>query len=69
MSGTPGSREPITVTATDPATGEAETRTVRPGDYALITVDPCAQQHTEIDFITGTVTIMLKGYRPGRPSA
>ncbi len=54
---------PISVTVSDPVTGETATALVRPGDYALICAEPCHLEHTQMDFDTGTVTITLKGYK------
>ncbi|MFI9558846.1 hypothetical protein [Nonomuraea endophytica] len=70
MSATPRSAEPITVVITDPATSEVATQSVPAGKYALVCAAPCVIQDTEINFVTGVVTITLTGYaQQPRPSA
>lgn len=59
----PNGSDPITITVTDPLTGEEATARIQPGEYALICHEPCRLEHTQVDSTTGTATITIKGYR------
>lgn len=57
-------KTPLIVTVLDPATGETTTREVRPGDYALITCEPCFTHRTDVYPKAGTHVITVKGWTP-----
>ncbi|WP_435582896.1 hypothetical protein [Amycolatopsis thermoflava] len=52
------------VTVEDLDTGEAETRTVAPGDFVLIPLEPCHLSSVSRYEKSGTVQLTLKDHRP-----
>ena len=54
----------ITVTVVDDQTGDTETRTIAAGDYLLIAVAPCYQEHVSAH-VNGTHVVTIKGRKAG----
>lgn len=54
----------ITVTVTDSATGEAETREVPENDYFLLCTGTCYEAGVQAYPKSGTHVLTIKGWRP-----
>lgn len=54
------------VTVEDLDKGGAVTRDVMPGDYVILSFDPCYLA-SSVHNATGTVRLVLKGHQPQKP--